>query len=166
LLEAGAPALIVAVEDRKATGLFALETRRRGIATWLSSDGLTLSTSSGFVVATRGFGGDLLASDATQSEALILTGRAGVAKRFYTFLNGNDEAVTRSFVCDISSRGARRVDLGKREPVTRLMQERCQSLDQSFQNLYWVDLSRREIAQSRQWVGEFSHALALRLVLR
>lgn len=166
LSQSGAPALIVAVEDREQTAVFLRRVRRDGVENWISADEVSLDFRSGFLVGSRGLGGDLMTADVAQSRALVLSGRAGTAKRFHSYLGGEDQVEIRTYVCEIASRGARDVDLGKRVVATRLMQERCQGADQSFQNLYWVDPGRGEIVQSRQWAGAEIGPLASRQVLR
>ncbi len=164
----GAPLMIVSVEERDgAIGTFVLQTKgASGIETWISADNISLAVDHGMVVGTRGFGGDLLSSDVSQSIEIVLNGQTGHTQRFHNFLDGNNQSKTRSFACTVSSRGPWELDLGKRTVPTRLMQEDCKSLDHSFRNYYWVDLTNQEILQSRQWIGDYSKTLAMRKVLR
>ncbi|MFC3119471.1 YjbF family lipoprotein [Jhaorihella thermophila] len=85
----------------------------------------------------------------------MLAGREGRATRFHTFLTGTDETVTRTYECRVEDRGARTVELGSRQVSTRLMAESCNSTDQQFVNLYWVDDGDGRIVLSRQWTGDY-----------
>lgn len=170
LLATPAPAIVVSVENREAvTGFLRQSVRTQGTATietWISPDNVALYLQQGFVVGTRGLGLDLMSAEITQSAALVLTRRNGQVQRFMSFLDGNDQVTVRSYICDIESRGSRQIDLGSGMVPTELMQERCANPDQSFQNLYWIETRTGQIAQSRQWAGEFSGPLAIRQAQR
>jgi hypothetical protein len=170
LLATPAPAIVVSVEDRfVATGFLRQSARTQEnvtIETWISPDNVALYLQQGFVVGTRGLGGDMMSADVRQSAAMVLSRRTGQVQRFVSFLDGNDQVTVRSYVCDIDSRGGRDVDLGDVSVPAELMQERCTNPDQEFQNLYWVDTRTGQIVQSRQWAGDFSGPLAIRQALR
>jgi Group 4 capsule polysaccharide lipoprotein gfcB, YjbF len=170
LLATPAPAIVVSVENRAAvTGFLRQTIRTQGnatIETWISPDNVALYLQQGFVVGTRGLGLDMMSADVSQSAALVLSRRSGQVQRFMSFLDGNDQVAVRSYVCDIESRGARQLDLGTGMVTTELMQERCTNPDQTFQNLYWIEASTGQIAQSRQWAGDFSGPLAIRRAQR
>lgn len=166
LAQSGAPALLASIKDRDQIAAFMRMTTRGGIENWVSASNVSLDFKSGFLISSRGLGGDLMSADASQSIRLVLAGQNGVSKRFHSYLDGEDQTVTRSFICEIISRGARDVDLGKTVIPTRLMQEKCKNGSQSFQNLYWVDLDRQEIIQSRQWVSDYIGGIAFRVIQR
>ncbi len=159
------PALQVAIIEQDLASTVLLEMRRDGVDTWLTPDGATLTTRDGFLLATRGFGQGLLASDITQPRAMVLAGQAGLSERFHTYLTGNDETVTRTYRCMIENRGARILQIGGDDVPVRLMAEDCRSLDQSFLNLYWVSTQTNRVLQTRQWAGEFLGVLTTRVVL-
>lgn len=166
LLEAEAPALQVSFVDKEVQTTLLQEQERGDLGYWLSADGAMLVTENGMLHGTRGFGAGLLSSELSEPQALILNGRSGVSDRFHTFLNGNDVAVTRTYRCTMTQRGPRDVNLGGRIAATQLMRESCKSLDQSFVNLYWVDIGRKDIVQSRQWAGDFLGNVSTRVVVR
>jgi hypothetical protein len=116
----------------------------------------------GMVVGSRGFGGGLMASDVTQSLDAVLSGQGGYVLRFHSFLNGNDETVTRSYKCEVKSLGSNPATiLGELIPA-RQMTETCRSLEQVFVNSYWVAEAGGAIIQSRQWLGDFLGSVTLR----
>ncbi|MEP4037965.1 YjbF family lipoprotein [Pseudophaeobacter sp.] len=162
LIETRAPRKQVSFERNELAGVVALESERDGIETWVSVDGATLIMQQGMVVGTRGFGGGLMASDITQSLGAVLSGQGGYTLRFHSFLNGNDETVTRSYKCEVKSLGPNPATiLGELVPAHQVT-ETCRSLDQVFVNSYWVADAGRDIIQSRQWLGDFLGSVTLR----
>jgi hypothetical protein len=162
LLATTAPAIVVSVEERDAATGFLRQTSRDGVETWISPDNVALYLQAGFLVGTRGLGGDMMSADIGQSAALVLGRGTGQVERFMSFLDGNDQVTIRSYVCDIESRGGREIATPTGQAQTVLMQERCTNPTQEFQNLYWVSAATGEIVQSRQWAGDFSGPLAIR----
>jgi hypothetical protein len=160
----GAPALQVGIEDLDVAGVMRRDVTRNSFETWISQDNATVTLAQGMLVATRGFGGDMMGSDVSMSAAFVLDIRVGQATRFHSFLGGNDQVETRAYICAISSRGPRRLRIGNTVFDTRLMQEDCSNPDQRFTNLYWVDPGSGGIVQSRQWAGAFIGPLALRVI--
>ncbi|MFC6689482.1 YjbF family lipoprotein [Jhaorihella thermophila] len=162
LYDAGAPRIVIGIPKTDRSAIMVLEARRDGLETWLSADGAAVILDRGLLRGTRGLGAGLLASDVSQSAALVLAGREGRATRFHTFLTGTDETVTRTYECRVEDRGARTVELGSRQVSTRLMAESCNSTDQQFVNLYWVDDGDGRIVLSRQWTGDYLGDISLR----
>ena len=160
------PALQVSLVEQDRAGVILLESRRDGIDTWLTPDGATLIMQQGMLVGTRGFGAGLMASDIDQPLAMVLSGQQGMSERFLTFLNGNDEVNTRTYLCEIENRGGRQISIGGKPVQTRLMAENCRSLDQTFLNLYWISGSGNRIVQSRQWAGDYTGVITTRVVPR
>ncbi|MEL7257828.1 MAG: YjbF family lipoprotein, partial [Pseudomonadota bacterium] len=131
---------------------------------WLSPEGAQVILQDGMLHGLRGFGEGLLASELTEPLALVRGLRPGVSDRFHTFLDGNDRAVTRTYRCLIERIGPEEIALADIQVNTVLMVERCRSLDQSFENFYWVAPARSQIVLSRQWAGPFLGALSTRVV--
>lgn len=119
--------------------------------TWLSIDGVSVSMRNDLLVGTRGFGGDLMGADVSETHAALLNG-GGTAVREVAFLDSLDQIVRRSFVCDVEGLGATDLNLyGEIRPTVRFV-ERCTGPDYGFENQYWVGRDGR-IWQSRQWVS-------------
>ena len=165
LAQAGAPAMLVSIEAQNRTAGLLRGARNGATSTWYAADNTALSFRHGLLVATRGLGHDLMSADVAEAAALLRSGRAGMATRIHRYLGGEDQIITRAFVCAISTRGPRDLTIGKRRFATRLVQERCKGPDTGFQNLYWIAHDGRVI-QSRQWVGPGLGAVALRVVAR
>ncbi len=160
LLRANAPRLEVGNIRKKTKGLVLLEARKDGYEYWLSGDGSQLILQNGMLHGTRGMGEGLLASELSQPLAHVLGLTSGWSDRFHTYLNGNDQAVTRTYRCQIDATS----ETQSGHAAVRVVREECSSLDQKFANIYWVDVSSRQIVQSRQWVGPFVGSISTRLV--
>ncbi len=163
LASQGKPVLQVGILSKKTGTLVALDTVRGPFETWVSADGASITMRDGMMVATRGLGGDMLGSDIDESRAAITRRSPGRVTRFHTFLDGENRAQRRAYICDIADRGPRDVPFGAVSVPAQLIAEDCASQDQAFLNLYWLDQSGR-IVQSRQWAGEFAGILTFRIV--
>ena len=89
---------------------------------------------------------------------------SGYSDRFHTYLDGNDQAETRTYRCLFTVGKQSEVALRSKTVQTVQMRENCRSLDQEFTNIYWVTPETRRIVQSRQWAGPFVGALSTRVV--
>ena len=166
LIRANVPRMQVSFPETELAGVTLLEGTRDGIDTWLSADGGTLIMQRGMLLGSRGFGQGLLTSDVSQSLKIVLSGHGGTAHRFHTYLNGNNETNTRTYICQIENRGPRTATIGGIAIDARLMAEDCQNLDQQFLNLYWVSSANNQIVQSRQWLGDFIGVVNTRVIPR
>ncbi len=165
ILQAGqGPALDVSITKNGVRGGFLRESKRGNIETWLGNDGVSLIFDRGVLHGTRGIGAGLLASDVSASASAVLAGRSGEVQRIHTFLNGNDQAVTRAYTCTITNHGTETIQMDNGATSTRRMSESCRNLDQAFTNIYWVDTRRGRIVQSKQWTGEFIGELTIKTV--
>lgn len=144
--------------------LIHLDSSRQGVQTWVMPDGATLMTQDQFIVGTRGLGIGLLSADISEPLAMVKSGQQGVTDRFHTYLTGNDDTVTRTYRCQIVLQGTQDVVLTTGSVETYLYSEDCRSLDQEFQNLYWVIPASNRIVQTSQWTGEFVGAIATQVV--
>jgi len=154
LLRAEAPALQYGLVARQEGGTLLMERQEGDITYWLTPDAAQFVLEDGVLVATRGFGTGLLASDVKETAAAVRSVREDHVMRLQTYLTGNDLAVTRTFLCDITNEGAAEVELpGGLRQSTRL-RESCNGLGDAFENLYWVN-DRGDILVSRQWAGPF-----------
>jgi hypothetical protein len=113
--------------------------------------GPTAAFDGGVLVATRGFGDDLITME---SRGVLETLRAGggtLTRRMET-LDAQDQVLTDSFACTIAPAGEETVNLGLREATLRRFDENCRSAAIIFDNIYWVDGSGSIVA-SRQYVS-------------
>ena len=125
--------------------------------TWVDGGARTISTTrAGLLLATRGYGRDLMTARADVAGA-VLAGRAGDAARalrVQRYLDAENDVVTTSLVCTITNRGPQSVQLLTGVFATRLIEEACLLADGTeIINRYWVDLGGGTIRQSEQWVS-------------
>ena len=106
--------------------------------TWLSADGLSVTTQNGVMVATRGFPRDLMAADVDSSMRALIAG-GGTATRIHETLSGTDAILRQTFVCTVTSQGRETVGIMGRQIPTEVFAEACQSDRLSFTNRYWID---------------------------
>lgn len=165
LQKAAAPRLQVALIDREVASDILLEQRTGAFEYWLTSDGVHLILQDGMLQGTRGLGDGLLASDLSEPLARVRGLQEGPSDRFHTYLNGEDQTVTRTYRCDIRRTRDITIEVTGGSVATVLMREDCNSIDQQFENLYWVDPRNGRIVQSRQWVGPFTGNLSTRIIL-
>lgn len=159
------PRMIAAVESRpEAIALFLRQTRSEtsGVSSWLSADGAQILLDRGLLVGTRGFGGDVMASEVSQTAALVHGLRAGDATRLMTLIDGEDHAVTRAFRCRLTPGGIDPVMIGTRTVAARTMTEECRGAVAGFDNYYWVVPGSGEVIQSSQWAGTLTGKISLR----
>ena len=165
LLKAGGgPAILVHIIGTEIRGGFLREITRGNIESWLGNDGVSLTFDRGLLHGTRGMGSGLFASDVSASADAVLAGHTGQVKRIHTSLDGDDQAVIRTYTCNIINNGPETIQLDNGATSTRRMTESCQNRNQEFTNIYWVDTGRGRIVKSRQWSGEDFGAFAIMTV--
>lgn len=164
LLKAEAPALQIGFVERQEGGTLLLERRDGDFDYWLSPDGVQIILQNGMLHGTRGLGEGLLASELSEPLSHVRGLTPGYSDRFHTYLDGNDQAETRTYRCLFTVGAQSEVALRSKTVQTVQMRENCRSLDQEFTNIYWVTPETRRIVQSRQWAGPFVGALSTRVV--
>tara|TARA_R110000737_G_scaffold26627_4_gene45405 strand:- start:11277 stop:12002 length:726 start_codon:yes stop_codon:yes gene_type:complete len=153
LSQTNAPGMIARGKGNEASGLLRLQTvSQDGVESWLAHDGSVISMRNGMVIASRGLGDDMMSGDASQTRALLAARAKGHAKRFVARLDGDDQIVQSSFVCDVVNAGPVQLDAPGRKISTTYMTETCYGADYSFRNLYWLGDEGR-IWKSRQLLG-------------
>ena len=153
LRDSGAASMTISLEEREVAGVVQLRARNGKYTSWLSSDNSLIVTQDGVVTATRGLGDDLMGSEVDAVVRAVGAQSPTSLTRQHKYLDGEDRIATRSFTCEVTSRGARSISFGGKSYATTLLQERCADAKDSFQNLYWMDRSGRGIVQSRQWIS-------------
>jgi len=138
---------------REATGQQALVANvavNQGVQTWSSVDKVTVSFRQGVLVATRGFGGDLMAAD-VPGAATLFRGSTGHT-RAHTLLDGTDQPIRTVYVCSVTKRDPQDVVIVGISYRTTHVVEACSNAGVSFQNEFWFD-GAQGVRKSRQWVG-------------
>lgn len=157
------PVLDIEFVDLGVAGKLILEQQDGSYARYLSADLGGVILQRGLLHSLYGFGEPLVGAEFSQSLSLIIAGRSGIAYRFHTYVDGEDRTQTRTYRCEVSTVGPQDVVFESGVIPSILMSERCVNLSQSFENNYWVERSRGEVIQSRQWVGENIGSLVTRV---
>lgn len=110
--------------------------------TWINSAGISVTTTGGIVVATRGLPRDLMGADAAQSLATLQIG-GGKSQRRHEFLDDQDQILARLLQCSIAPQGADPVTRQGETRAAQRFEERCTSDSLSFTNVYWIDAENR-----------------------
>jgi hypothetical protein len=104
----------------------------------------------GVVVATRGFGPDLMSSVAPDVGQIKSAG--GFFHRVYYYLDGADQTYRLDFDCNFSASGSETIDLLGKAYAARRMTESCANADSHFENVYWFDKGGN-LRQSDQFIS-------------
>ena len=120
--------------------------------TYVGETGYSVTFDGPVMVATRGFGKDLMAAEVTEVRAAIAQ-RGGTARRVHEYLDSRDQIVRQSYDCTFELKGTEEVDLGLRQVEARILSESCQNPRIVFENVYYIDSSGAVIA-SRQFVSD------------
>jgi len=146
---AGQPSLLVANPGQRFAEVMTPYGRNGGVETWTSANRTTISLRNGLLVASRGFGPDLMSSSVPDI-AKVSSG-AGTTQRSFYYLGGADERLAFDFDCTLASLGSETIAVLGKSYATRKVSESCSHPLGSFVNVYWFD-NRLNLRQSRQVV--------------
>lgn len=158
------PILQVGLLDAGTAGNMLLEARNGAFEHYLSPNAATITLNNGMLHGTLGLGEGLMATDVSEPLSAILRGQSGTTDRIHTYLSGDDRTDSRTYRCVITNRGPQTLTFLGQSVATRLVSEECRNTDQAFENLYWVEVARNQIVQSRQWAGPRLGAISMRRV--
>lgn len=146
------PIMLARIEGNGTTALLGPVATNHDTRTWSSADGATLSLTGGFLVATRGLGGDMLSAD-TKPLAAALSAGGGSYARVYEHLDGENQVVETSLSCQLTAQGTQVIEVVEKRYSTQFYQEVCTSGSGTATNQYWVEPGTGLVRQSRQWVS-------------
>ncbi len=147
LQEGGQP--VIAVTDRGlglATFMVPLGSNS-GVITWANPEYQTIAMRDGVILATRGFGADLMSAEAPTTERLF-TG-TGAHRRVYYVLDGADQTQKLMFDCQLSVSKNETIQVLGLGYETKKVEEACVGGRGNLTNTYWFD-ENGTIRQSRQ----------------
>lgn len=144
------PVDLVTVEKTGAQGVIAKIATNRGVETWSSVDGKTLSMRNGIILATRGLGGDLMSAAVPTASQLMQANSHH--QRTHTILDGEDKPVIQRFDCRSARQGAETITVVERPYSTYRVQETCAGDAGGFLNEYWFE-SGGKLRRSRQMIS-------------
>ena len=136
-----------------ATELYTRVGTNRGVETWRSPGdrGLTIRQD-GLLTATRGFGFDLMSSDAAETASVLSRRAEGHVDRVMLHLDGEYQERAQTHLCRITNEGRDSIlMLGRSYAATRFT-EVCETGNGTYENRYWLD-DRGTVRRSIQWVS-------------
>jgi hypothetical protein len=107
------------------------------VETWASSDDKTISMRQGVMIATRGFGSDLM--QAAVPSISQIASASGSYDRVYYYLDGADQTQRRDFRCSLSNLGTGTITVVERQHTVRHVAETCTGDSGEFTNEYWFE---------------------------
>ena len=137
LEEAGTP--IYALKD-PGTGLVTFVAKigdNTGVGTWSTTDYRTIGLRDGIIVATRGFGSDMMSAEAPNL-AVIAAGSGSHARAYY-YLDGADQSQVLRYDCALAVAGSETIEILGKPHATRRITETCTGKSGSFVNEYWFE---------------------------
>jgi hypothetical protein len=137
LQAAGQPILLASNQTMKYGTLHAPFGQNGDVQTWSSTGYQQISLRGGILIATRGFGPDLMSAVAP-SVATVARG-TGTTNRRYYYLDGADQTQRLDFTCTLAVAGTESIEVMAKRHATRKVTESCAGASGSFENAYWFD---------------------------
>lgn len=147
LAEGGQP--VISVADRaRGSATFMVPLGRNGdVVTWANPEYQTIAMRGGVILATRGFGRDLISAE-VPALAVLRSGQ-GSHRRVHYVLDGADQTLRQEFDCTLSISNPETISVLDRSYEARRVDEVCTGEAGALTNSYWFDASGA-IRQSRQ----------------
>lgn len=162
LQKQGQPLILASNASLKFGTLLAPFGGSNGVETWSSTGYQTISLRDGMMVATRGFGPDLMSS-VMPSTAMISTAK-GTTTRRYTYLDGADQPQSLDFTCQLAPAASESIEVMAKSYATRKINEVCSGPQGTFTNEYWFD-NGTNIRQSRQFIAPGLNSMFVQKVI-
>lgn len=144
------PVMLVKIDSTGHEALIAEVQTNGPVATWSSVDDITISLRNGVIVATRGFGADLMA--AAVPPVSRSSGGGQTNSRVHTLLNGEDQSVRTQFSCTMQNLGPKTIEVVEISYQATHVVETCAADAETFRNEYWFS-SDQKMRMSRQWIS-------------
>lgn len=147
LAEGGKP--VISVADRSlGLATFMVPLGQNGdVVTWANPEYQTIAMREGVILATRGFGRDLMSAE-VPTAAYLRAGR-GSHRRVHDVLDGADQTQRQVFECSLSISNPETIAILGFSYQTRRVDETCTGAAGALTNSYWFDATG-QIRQSRQ----------------
>ncbi|ETX29676.1 hypothetical protein RISW2_22595 [Roseivivax isoporae LMG 25204] len=160
------PVTFVEVESRGGQALFVPVQRNGAYTTYATPAGASVVFRDGFVVQTRGLGGDLMSTDEDALLSLIRARQRGTAPYVMRHLDGENHTVTDTYTCNVLPQGREDFASGEvRARGTRLHVHCVSDGGRDFVSLVLVDDAGR-VLSAQQFVGGLSEFLNYRVLRR
>ncbi len=147
LEDAGLPLYIIQNKDLGLLAYFGKLGQNGDVVTWSTPDYVTVSLRDGMIVATRGFGPDIMSSVAPTT-AQIARGSGATHRRYY-YLDAADQIQRFDYQCLVRDAGIEVITLIGKDYRTHRVDEACSGQQGSFVNSFWFEGSTK-LRQSSQ----------------
>lgn len=147
---AGQPILLASIATLKYGTLHAPFGRNGDVATWSSPGYQEISLRNGVLIATRGFGPDLMSASAPSIATIARA--SGSTSRQYFYLDGADQRQVIEFTCNLAPAGSESITVMTKVHATRKVIESCSGPAGSFENTYWLE-NGLNVRQSSQYMA-------------
>lgn len=131
------PMIMAQLPSSGLTAFFVPYATNGAVETWASPDNRTISFRGGVMVATRGFGPDIMQSSGP-SIGQIASG-SGSHTRIFDYLDGADQNIRREYACTVRNAGVETITVVDRQHTTRHVIEDCTGNGGQFRNEYWFE---------------------------
>ena len=158
----GQPITLVQHPSLHYANLMAVYGQNGPVQTWASEQYESVSLRDGMLIATRGFGKDLMAASAP-TVGQIAAARGSVARR-YSYLDGADQVVIHDYSCVLGPDGRESINVFGKTYATTRVAESCSGPSGSFTNTYWFDLGHK-LRQSQQMVAPELQDMVLQRII-
>ena len=145
-IDAKAPMMDVAVPAQNVAGPMARIARRGDVSEWRSADGVGMTLRGSQIIATRGFGPDLMIADAQDANRALRHGH-GTFSRSMHWLDGENHDWSEVFACTLMAAPVQPT------PSELTLTETCVSPKIQFTNTYAVSPKTRALIRTDQWVS-------------
>ncbi|EEX12645.1 putative lipoprotein [Citreicella sp. SE45] len=148
------PTVFLNIPERQSQTLLVRIEQNNGYDTYANAGRQAVIMRNGVIVGTRGFGGDLMSTDAGGVRDLVRGSRTGQATYIQRFLTAEDVTRTVTYRCGVEPDKPVDVSMGLVQGTAREVIAACESADGTpFVNYFVVD-GNGDILASRQWLGE------------
>jgi hypothetical protein len=162
LQRAGKPVISVAIPKIGYFNLMAPYGQNGPVTTWESRTFESVALRDGIVMATRGFGNDLMSAKAP--DVAMARAGSGFFHRAYYDLDGADQTRLMEYDCTFAPAGSETITvLGLGYPARKIT-ETCERPDATLVNQYWFD-SRGILRQSEQHISPGLPVMRLQQVI-
>jgi len=153
--EAKIPVLYIELENGQ-NGTLTLYPGQSVGETWLGADGATITLEQGILKATRGMRGDLMGATSSMPHWPQIK-KSATFSRELTYLDGNNQAHSKKFTCDIETDGSKSsIAIFEVDFTVKRYNEICTGDSNTINNIYFVDgrgLVRRSIQHHGEALG-------------
>ncbi len=164
------PLILIDLEENGQYASLNQVSKNREYGIFRSSDRKTLTFVDGLLVATRGLGDDMMASDLSDTRMLLESGISGANKsiRTHKWLGGESQVITVTYICQLEDFGIRSITSIHKQFRLRKYTETCKEGTDGgveFTNTYWQHPKTGVIWKSRQWAGPVTGYIGIEVLI-